>query len=85
MVLTEISVWLCGCELLSSEFNNEKTLIRQIFDNAGFASLLTNNVIRDYAQNQNKTQGHEDKLIISPALFKTSKDFTLLVSILSTE
>ena len=77
--------FLCGCELLSSEFNNEKTLIRQIFDNAGFASLLTNNVIRDYAQNQNKTQDHEDKLIISPALFKTSKDFTLLVSILSTE
>ena len=44
-----------------SEFNNEKTLSRQKFRIAGYPSLLTNSVITDYGQKQNKKQDHEDE------------------------
>ena len=45
---------LCGAECILSNFNNEKILIRQKFDNAGYPSPLTNSVIRDYGHKQNK-------------------------------
>ena len=44
-----------------SEFNKEKTVSRQKFRNAGYPSLLTNSVITDYRQQQNKKQDHEDE------------------------
>ena len=45
---------LCRAKRMSSNFNNEKILIRQKFDNAGYPSPLTNSVIRDYEHKQNK-------------------------------
>ena len=39
---------LCRAESISSDFNNEKMLIRQKFDNAGYPSPFINSAIRYY-------------------------------------
>ena len=51
---------LCRAGRISSNFNNEKMLICQKFDNAGYPSPFTNSVIIDYERKQNKRQQQED-------------------------
>ena len=46
---------LCRAERILPPFNNEK------FDNAGYPSLFTNRVIRDYEHKQNRRQQQEDE------------------------
>ena len=65
---------LCRAKLISSNFNNEKMLIRQKLDNADYLSPFTNNVIRDYEHKQKKRQQQEDKYSILPNAFLISKE-----------
>ena len=65
---------LCRAECISSNFNNEKMLIRQKFDNASYPSPFTNSVITDYEHKQNKRQQQEDEYIIPPNFLKLRKN-----------
>ena len=54
--------------------NNEKMLIRQKFDSAGFPSPFTNSVIRDYEHKQDRRQQQEDEYIIPPNYFEIPRE-----------
>ena len=69
---------LCRAEQTSSNFNNEKMLICQQFDNTGYPSPFTNSVIRDYEHKQNKRQQQEDEYIISTNFFGIAKESILV-------
>ena len=69
---------LCRAECISSNFNNEKMLIRQKFDNAGYPALFTNGVIRDYEHNQNRRQQQENGYIIPPNFSEIAKESILV-------
>ena len=69
---------LFRAELISSDFNNKKKLIRQRFDNAGYSSPFTNSVIRDYEHKQNKRQEQEDECIVPPNIFEIAKESILV-------
>ena len=69
---------MCRAEHVSSDFNKEKILIRQKFDNAGYPSPFTNSVIRDYEHKQNKRQQQEDEYITSPNFFEVAKESILV-------
>ena len=74
---------LYRAECTLSNFNNEKMLIRQKFDNAGYPSSFTNSVIRDYEHKQNKREHQEGEYIVPPNFFEIEKIGGF--SILSTE
>ena len=61
-----------------SDFNNEKILIHEKFDNVGYPSAFTNSIIRDYEHNRNKKQDQEYKYIISPIHFEIAKESILV-------
>ena len=77
---------LCRAERLLSNFNNEKMLIRQKFDNADYPSPFTNSVIRNYEHKQNRRQQQENEYIIPVNFFGNCKRMNIGgVSILPTE
>ena len=61
----------CRAERVSSNFSNEKILIRQMCDNTGYPSPFINSAIRAYEHKQNRRQQQED-------FFETAKESTLL-------
>ena len=68
----------CRAERISSDFNKQKMLIRQKFDNVGNPSPFTNSIIRDYEHKQNKRQQQEDEYIIPPNFFEIAKESILV-------
>ena len=72
----EIHADLCRAKRTSSNFNNEKMLIR--LDNADYLSPFTKSVIRGYEHKQNKRQQQEDKYSILPNIFLISKESILV-------
>ena len=57
---------------------NEKILIYQKFDNAGYPSCFTNSIIRDSEHNWNKRQDQKDEYIILPSIFEIGEESILL-------
>ena len=74
----EIHGDLRRAERISSNFINEKMLICQKLNNAGYASTFTNSVIGDFKDKQNKRQEQKDKYIKPPNLFETAKESILV-------
>ena len=70
---------MCRAERIASELNNEKMLLCQNVDNAGYSSPFTNSVIIDFEHKQNKRQEQEDEYIIPPNLFEIVKEPILVV------
>ena len=60
-------------ERISSDFNNEKMLIRQKFDKCNL-SPFSNSVIIDYEHKQNKRQQQEDECITPPNFSEIAKE-----------
>ena len=57
---------------------NEKILIYQKCDNAGYLSCFTNSIIRDSEHNWNKRQDQKDEYIILPSIFEIGEESILL-------
>ena len=61
-------------ERISSDFNNEKILIRQKLDNAGYPSPFMNSVIKDHEHKRSKRQDQEDECITPTNLLELRKN-----------